>query len=308
MPKKLQKPRIVITDHRPTMGWTWLSILWPGRERKKTVFISAGALHYLEADELCALILHEMGHHDPKNRADIPGGWMLTDMALFSMIFQMGAHMGFNIKIIINIFIWSRSLLAWMIYWLQGRSYQKVEHFCDLYSVQHIGKNAIINTLLKMGEEAELSEVVLARAARQLLYEKDIEAEDLYDVFEKARPYGRIFHDNLFKHASEIVKEIQDDLNPNYKKGKKPNGILNEFLTQRPSKQKKRIRWRRFDKNKNGRLDGVEIAELYDFLKQNPENPLFLSEQERNPTTHPSFRDRILMLIEMQAGKNSVGY
>jgi Zn-dependent protease with chaperone function len=300
LPAKLREPRIVIGDCRGTTGWTWLSLLWPGRQRHKTVWISAGALHYLEPEELQALIVHEIAHHDAGNRGDVPGGWAMADMTLFCLIFLLGSGVGLGARARMWTFLLLRLAMASVVAKLRGKSDQTIEHLCDLYAATHVGREAVVNMLLKVGEEAELTEAVLARAAQELRYVQGADVEELTYAFDDVRPYGRIFHDNLFRHASQVVAEAVGDLKEI--KGsdvkEEPNISFMRFLTERRQARQKRIRWRRFDRDGDGRLTEGEIAELCTALREHPDRALFLCDRERNPTTHPSVRDRIVLVAE----------
>jgi hypothetical protein len=173
----------------------------------------------------------------------------------------------------------------------------QIEHLCDIYATEKAGRIPIINALLKLGEERELEEIVLARAAKQLLYDNwPYELEDLIETFEKVRPHGRIFHENLFKHAAEVVKSCRSE-GACTGRGKIPNKELQEFLEERQKASTGyRIRWRQYDCDGKGRLNSDEIDVLYKHLKANKDHLLVLCRDEKSPETHPSFRDRILLL------------
>jgi len=59
-----------------------------------------------------------------------------------------------------------------------------------------------------------------------------------------------------------------------------------------------RIRWRVFDGDGDSHLFDGEIAKLCEVLRSQPECMLFRCESERRPTSHPTYRARILLLSD----------
>jgi len=291
----------VVADYRGTAGWTWFSLLYSGRRRYNVIWVSAGALHYLEPDELQGLIAHEIGHHDSANRCDAPGGWLMADLALFALMFRLTSPVGLeeNVHVIWPVFLVLRTAMAWVVVSLRGKLTQTIEHLCDLYGAEQVGREAMVNMLLKLGEEEELTEAVVARTARELLHVKGVEMEDLTSAFLDVRPYGRIFHDNLFHHAAQVVAKVTGDFKPTVARVRTtPNAELKEFLVHRRQARSRRIRWRSFDGDGDGKLTASEIDRLCDAVRHYDSRALFLCETERSPTSHPTFRDRILMLCD----------
>lgn len=157
----------------------------------------------------------------------------------------------------------------------------------------------MVNVLLKSGEEEELVETVLARAARELRHVKGLELEDLVIAFEDVRPVGRIFHNNLLHHASQVVQKLLEEAKP--RQAARENNVnqeLEALVKYRKGTGGSRIRWRDFDGDGDGCLGDSEIAELCAVLRSQPERTLFRCETERNPTSHPTSRARILVLSE----------
>jgi hypothetical protein len=155
------------------------------------------------------------------------------------------------------------------------------------------------NVLLKTGEEEDLVETVLTRAASELRGVHGLELDDLVMAFEEVRPVGRIFHDNLFRHASEVVRKLQEERKRRH--GRKVDGgnpELEAFVKYRKQAGGERIRWRVLDKDGDGRLADDEMAELVASLRRQPERVLFRCEGEMNPTSHPAYRERILALAK----------
>lgn len=303
LPLRVRNPRILIADHRGTGGWTWLSLIWPGWERRKAIWITEGSLHYLEPEELKALILHEIAHHDSDNRYDIPGGWILGDVALFCLLYWIGSRFYLGAEGVLVVFFIVRLIMLAVIARILLDASQNAEHLCDFYAAEKIGAKAVINVLLKTGEEEELVAIVLARTAKELMHVPDIEMEDLLLAFEEVRPHGRIFHHNLFRHASGMVKAITADMRLKPEKIRRKNRVneeLNAYLKQRAKTRFQRIRWREFDTNDKGQLSEEEIARLCAALRDKPHAALFLAESENSPTTHPTYRNRILFLAVSQ--------
>jgi hypothetical protein len=202
-----------------------------------------------------------------------------------------------------------KGLFSIAVYFLIIQPHRKqIEHLCDLFSAVHGGREPIINALLKMGEERELTELVQARAAKQLLYDDPpVDVEDFNESFENVRPMGRLFHKNLFRHSKELVKEARGDLQEkesDIPKRKTPNKALADFLKERRNvAAKKRIRWRSFDYERKGRLSSKEIDELCRNLEEKKDCCLVISRIENNPDSHPAFRARFLLLAQRPSGE-----
>lgn len=299
LPNKLRNPRIMIADRRGTGGWTRLSLFWPGWQRRKTIWITEGSLHYLTPDELKALVVHEIAHHACENRCDAPGGWLLGDVALFCLVFWIGSRFYLDGGGILVVFCVVRAIALGAAVRILGRTSQMIEHLCDLYAAARTGCGAMVNVLLKSGEEEELVETVLARAAGELRHVKGLELEDLVIAFEDVRPAGRIFHDNLLRHASQVVRKLLEETKP--RQAGRDHGVNQELETlvkHRRQMGGSRIRWREFDGDGDSRLAAEEIARLREALRSQPERTLFRCESERNPTSHPTYRARILLLSD----------
>ena len=161
LPDRLRNSRIMIASRRGTGGWTRLSLLWPGRQRRKTIWITEGSLHYLEPDELKALVVHESAHHLRENRCDAPGGWLLGDAALFCLVFWMASRLYLDAGGVLVVFCVVRFIAIGATMRILNRASQAIEHLCDLYGAARAGCGAMVNVLLKSGEEEELVETVL---------------------------------------------------------------------------------------------------------------------------------------------------
>jgi hypothetical protein len=85
-------------------------------------------------------------------------------------------------------------------------------------------------------------------------------------------------------------------------KGGKPsrrggaNRELQEFVQRRQTRNARRIRWRSFDRDGDGRLTAEDIDQLCAALRTHPDRVLVSSASEAEPTTHPRTRDRIFLL------------
>jgi len=155
----------------------------------------------------------------------------------------------------------------------------------------------MVNALLKMAEDEELSEVVLVWVAREMIHDLHLDMDDLRLALAEARPYGRIFHENLFRHAAEVARLLHSEKKPAASaRGRKENPELKELVEKRRERPLRRIRWRRFHGDGDGVLTNEEIARLCELLAARPDHVLVTSREESQPTTHPPCRERILLL------------
>jgi Zn-dependent protease with chaperone function len=303
LPARLRNPRIRIVDRRDTAAWTWLSLLWPGRHRQKTVWLTAGALHYLDPDELHAVLLHELGHHLRDHRCDIPGGWLLGEVALLALALGLGTLTLFeDAGGIALLYIGVRTATGVAAAGLTAGLHREVERLCDAFAARGAGRAATASMLLKLGEEQELEEAIQARVAQRLRQVPKVMPEDIETACAAVRPYGRIFHDNLFRHAAETAARVAADLKlkPGAAAGKPlrtpRNRELAAHLAARRALPRRRVRWRRFDSDGDGRLADAELNRLCAFLRAHPDLALFRAAAEAAPTSHPPVRERLLAL------------
>jgi Zn-dependent protease with chaperone function len=301
LPPRLRRIRVRIVKERSTAAFTKLSVLWPDWGRPKAISITSGSLYYLEPDELKAAVLHEIGHHLRENRINAPGGWLLTDVALHAVVFYFMAPTEES-GLAVGLFFLLRTLTALVLAAIVGKAHLAIEHLCDVFAARHLGKAPVINALLKMGEEDELTEVVLVWAAKELVDFPGITDEELMLAFSETRPFGRIFHENLVRHAGEVVKKVREYVKaPSGKKKRtrRVNRQLQAFIEARRRRLRRRIRWRQFDQDGDGSLTAGEIAELCRALRDHPDHALVRSRWEDEPTTHPPCRQRVFLLCEL---------
>ena len=269
LPPRVQRLRVCIADVRGVAAWTWLSVFWTRVDWTKPIILTGGSLHYLEPDELIAVLLHEIAHHLRKNRATVCGGWLLADATFHAVAFSVYRLTGSSHLAILGFL-----LLRWMGFLIAARATgnmgRYIEHLCDLFAAERVGSLAMINALLKVAEDEELSEVVLVWVARDMLHSPHLELDDLVLALADARPYGRIFHENLFRHASEVSRILRADQksanSAKRRKDRKENHELKEFVEKRQRRQARRIRWRRFDGDGGGVLTAEEVTRLCEAL------------------------------------------
>jgi len=303
VPITLRRIKVGVVDTREVQAWTTLSVLWPTWARYKPIQLTSGSLHYLEPDEIQAVLLHELGHHAPGNRIHVPGGWLLADIVLHAIVFSLAINWGLQTTGVVA-FMAGRAVLALIATAALEKMPRHIEHRCDLFAAARVGSASLINALLKLGEEEELTEVVLVWAARDFLDAPGIDVDELALAFSKVRPYGRIFHENLFRHADEIVKYVEENFGPRRVSGDREgpaNEELAEVVRQRRSRKQRRVRWRRFDHDGDGRLSAEEIAKLCETLTHDTDHVLVTSENEQEPSSHPPFRDRVLLIYHALA-------
>jgi len=296
LPSRLRRLSVCIADVRSVAAWTWLNAFWPRADRNKTIVLTSGSLHYLEREELIAVVLHEVAHHLSQNRVTVFGGWLLADVTFHAAAFWAYCLTDSgNLAVVVFMFLrWTFIVLFAK---AMGNVTQTIEHLCDLFAAERAGSAAMINALLKVSEDEELSEVVLIWVAREMINDLDLALDDLVLALADARPYGRIFHENLIRHAAEVMRILRADRKPaKPTKSRKLNQELNEFVEQRRGRQMRRIRWRRFDGDGDGVLAAEEIARLCEALFTHPDHVLVTSREEYESTTHPSCRDRIVVL------------
>jgi Zn-dependent protease with chaperone function len=300
LPASFSRALVRITEERGTQACTLLSLLWPGWGGRPIIWISSGTLHYLTPKELQAVILHEMAHHIPKTRISIPGSWFLVTGVLLITAWFVGANVDPGAGAWCYILLYTGIIISANA--VSVNASRKVEHACDLYAATRMGVSPIANVILKIGEEAELTEAVLALAARRSIGIPALESDDLLLAFEETRPHGRIFHDNLFRHASEVMKCINQGTSESPgarpRRKRKNNSEFEKFLAERKKRRAKRIRWRVFDRNNSGSLSVLELAQLARSLRAHPNHCLVVAEGETHLTTHPSHRERILVLAD----------
>jgi Zn-dependent protease with chaperone function len=299
LPPQFASATVRITKDRGTQASTFLSLLWPGWPGRPVICISSGALHYLSPEELKGVILHEMAHHIPGARISVPGSWFVVSTALLLFSWLVGSSLGEGIGALCYFIPYL--LIVYCVRAVSDTASRQVEHACDLYAASRLGPAPIANVVLKTGEEAELTEAVLARVSARLPQKSTTDWDDLAVAFEQTRPHGRLFHENLFRHAREVYDEV---LPEKLRRKTKPLGKnrdskeFQQYIDERRSRMRRRIRWRTFDSDGDGTLSSEELLKLGSILRARPMLNLVVSEDEAHPTTHPSHRQRLLLLAD----------
>lgn len=165
LPPRIRRSRVCIVDLRCPAAWTWLSVFWP-TQRAKPIMLTSGSLHYLEPDELTAVLLHEIAHHLTENRVGICGGWLLADAAFHAAAFWAYCQVGSG-NLAVLTFMLLRTIACVVAARVIGDECRSIEHLCDLFAAERAGNVPMINALLKLGEDEELTEVVLAWVAQK---------------------------------------------------------------------------------------------------------------------------------------------
>ena len=304
LPPWVRRLSVCIVDVRCVAAWTWVSIFRPTADLTKPIVLTSGSLYYLERDELMAVLLHEIAHHLPRNRMAVFGGWPLADATYHVIAFWAYCQTGSG-SLAVLVFVLLRWIGFAIAVGIAGSLTRAIEHLCDLYAAERMGSRPMINALLKVAEDDELSEVVLVWAAREMMYDNDVALDDLALALADARPYGRIFHENLFRHAAEVSRILRSRQRPSGKKRKSrtENPELKAFVEKRRMRQARRIRWRRFDGDGDGVLTAEEVTQLCEALVAHPDEVLVTSQDESEPKTHPRYRDRILLLHQAYPGR-----
>jgi Zn-dependent protease with chaperone function len=295
LPRKFKNIKVSIAPSRFTSAWTLISLIWPSRFKAKNIFISSGSLHYLTKNELKAIILHEIAHNLPQYRVNPFGSMLLADFALHCGVFIVSCEIAISFLETIAIFVIVHSVVIRIVQSLPVGVYREIEYMCDHFSAKNFGKSHITNALLKLGEEDELTDAVISLSAKRLLSCDHLLLEDIYYAFEAVRPYGRIFHSNLFKHVSEVVTLLVPENDTDNSSDAQNKDFL-AHLKARKEIKSSRVRWRSFDEPKKGFLSSNEIEKLCTELSSFPDRALVISEDEFSPTTHPKYRDRILFI------------
>lgn len=300
LPARMRRWKVCIVDNRAVAAWTGLSVFRPVVAGTDTIVVTSGSLHYLERDELTAVLLHEIAHHLPEHRLGVFGGWPLADATWHAMAFWAYSQTGSGELAVLTFFVLHWIGLA-VAAGVAGNSARAIEHLCDCFAAERAGRRPMINALLKLAEDQELSEVVLVWVAREMLYDSDVAVDDLMLALAEARPYGRIFHENLLRHAAEVVKVLRGNQSPAAKKRnrRRENAELKEFIDRRRTRPRRRIRWRRFDSDGDGVLSAEEVTRLCEALVARPDHVLTTSQDEFKPTTHPSCRERVLLVQQI---------
>lgn len=276
-------------------AWTSMPFFGIKLSQRILIQLTSGALHYLNPSEMKALILHEYGHHVSGNKLAVPAVWVVSDFLVLLIINGLLVKFDLSISFLCLYLFVVRPYSVAAIDKILNKYQWMVEHLADIYSAKNNGLVPIVNVLLKMSEEAELTEAVIALSAKRLIHYEDIDLGDVYFYFDDVRPEGRIYHDNLFQHSMQIVREIKRDEESIYNRDY-INEELAEFLESRKQHKRERIRWRNYDANGKGWLNKNEIHALCSDLKNNPNVIICYALSDFHSDTHPSVKDRMLVL------------
>ncbi|MFW9995735.1 MAG: M48 family metallopeptidase [Candidatus Odinarchaeota archaeon] len=195
-----------------------------------------------------------------------------------------------------------------------------VEMLADLHAAHITSPMVTINTLIRIGQRAEVIKVLLENFQKmELLQRKSLAEEDkarllnfisLYPLREVDERKARILAPFIYLMGQfRILRNIyhapltdQDIINLSAQsvESLKRSGVIMSDVSKIKQLSKMTRDWREFDVDQNEFLDAQELHNFIVMLKTNPNKFLFESETEENflIQEHPDIRNRILNVYD----------
>ena len=273
------------------------------------IYLNRQILHKLEADEVQDTMGHELGHYYRH--------YLLGER--FRIItLTLGGLVGIFVAQwldMTDVFTFGiLSVCAWVFWFISSlphaRNIRAIEFLCDDFGAQVNGVVVSINSLLKLGADAELQLAILHKT---VLANKDsrLNASELVEGILEAIPYG---------HASreELEKAVENSLKKRSAQVKKTSiaGLIRylwigdgdgdakaELLEQAKQLAKlqsqPRLQWETLLSDPSRiRLNEDQVEQLVAMMERNPSLPLFRVQTtaEQGADEHPPLEARILYL------------
>jgi Zn-dependent protease with chaperone function len=297
------------------------------------VVVHSNTLEVLNAEEVQAIIAHELGHI--KNRDSLVNiftrmpsffvdliyiyVYIRLLLAIFSAAL-IGDFIlaGIRVVTLVGFFLLSRVFAAVSKYFMQ-RGSRAAELLGDYHAAGVLGHEATINALIRLGQRVEaitalfeevnwLESLNPERAGSitrgellRIIMQYPLDGIDEVNAREIA---PNLFLSTRLKHMREVYGvELSDD---QIEKAVQPAvSSLHEKRVEgkddsQPLKMTQTIDWRMFDYNEDQRLSEEELKDLLKQLRESPQKMLF--DQEVGVTfhtmDHPDFRRRVLFIAE----------
>ena len=293
-----EKPNVYVAIDKEANALAVNSMLLNRIPSFNAISLNSYLCRALSRDELRAILVHELAHFHRYMSPFARNAWLgaLGSIAACVVMFAVDPEILEDPVLIAALPLWAPLPFLWLFRKIAGLGRRDLEYACDAVAAEVVGVEPTINALLKLGDRAEIFELVEQEMGRHL------------DEHPKAK--GKAVEQALFDRIPEQPIDLEEARRllrsePLPRKGGSKITTRNLLDVVR-AKHKLRtalkvVRWSRFDTiRRDGRLDRDELHGYVRSLTgdKNSATHAIASDHPKleRDGTHPSMRKRIVYL------------
>ena len=265
--------------------------------RYNAIFLNSYLVRALTRDQLRAILVHELAHFYRYMGPFGRNAWLAVfgSIAACVAVFSTDPDMA-KIPLLVVLFVlwWAPLGFIWIFLKIASLGQHDLEYACDAVAAEVIGVEPMVNALLRMGDRAELMEMVLLAIHKQTDEDRRAKVAEVADALVERVPEEPIA-------LAEARRALGLATAPEEAEPRK-GGVFDGFRRSiREHKALRVVRWSRFDTiRRDGQLDRQELHRYVESLGKAGyvathdvalEHPLVGS-----LSTHPSTLKRIVYL------------
>ncbi len=272
------------------------------------IYLHRQLLHKLTPAEVQDIIGHELGHY--YTHYVVSTRYMGISLLLGALVGLMVAQVIGMDSMFAMLALMSVPTIFWMATnWIAAKQATAIEYLCDDLGAHTNGVIVSINSLLKMGSEAELHQAVLQYALSTKNADK-LDADEIVNTVLTAIPYGNTSPDQLLDAVETAIRKRVNDRRPTISgfidyawnsEGKASQEEALEEMRQQYQvlQQLPRLAWEQtLPSPPEIAYDEATVPKLIELIESQPDQFLFRLPEEVDPSkaVHPPLRNRILYL------------
>ena len=295
--RRKAKPNLYVAIDQAANAFAANSMLFNFIPRYNAILLNSYLVRALTRDQLRAILVHELAHFyryiGPFGR----NAWL-------GAVGSIAACVGFfsadpdvaevSLLVVLLVLWWAPLPFMWLFSKIAQLGQHDLEYACDAVAAEVIGVEAMVNALLRMGDRAELIEMVVLEIARQTDEDRRARVAEIADDLLERVPEGPI-------DLAEARRALGLATRPEQAEPRTPGVFGRVRRTFKEHQALEVVHWSRFDTiRRDGELDRQELHRYVESLGQAGyvathsvalEHPLVGS-----VSSHPSTRKRIVYL------------
>ncbi|MDX1503466.1 MAG: M48 family metalloprotease [Thermoanaerobaculia bacterium] len=293
------RPNLYIAIDKEANATCVNSMLFNFIPRYNAVYLNSYLFRALSPDELLAILAHELAHFHRYMGPLARNAWLgvVGSVAACTALWPADEGSVANPILVLIVLWWAPLPFLWLFNKIAAWGQRDLEHACDAIAAEVVGAESMVNALLKMGDRAEIYELIETELARILEENPRTNGAKVVEALLERLPEGPVT-------PKEARRALRRKGPPKADGGsRKKTGALLETArqNQRLRRALRVVRWSRFDTiRRDGRLDRDE---LHDFVRslgaarQAATHEIASEHPDQEPVrTHPSTRKRIVYL------------
>ena len=295
--RRKTKPNLYVLVDQAANALAANSMLLNFIPRYNAIYLNSYLVRALTRDQLRAILVHELAHFYRYMGPFGRNAWLAVvgSIAACVAVFSTDPDMA-EISLLVVLFIlwWAPLGFMWIFLKIASLGQHDLEHACDAVAAEMIGVEPMVNALLRMGDRAELMEMVLLAVHEQTDEDRRAKVTEVADALVERIPDRPIDLEEA-RRALDLATAPEEAEPP---KGGALGGIRRSV---KEHKALRVVRWSRFDTiRRDGQLDRQELHRYVESLGEGGytathdvalEHPLVGS-----LSTHPSTLKRIVYL------------